>query len=246
LDLANREPRFTFEQESFGHLQTFIDKHHLSGRVDGILLDLGMSSPQLEDAKRGFSFQSDGPLDMRMDPAQSPTAAEWLNSAPEKDIVRVLFRYGEEKAARSIARAICTQRDEKPITSTRELAELVTGVLGRKFGGKNPATRTFQALRIFINREIEELDAVLPSTLDALAPGGRLCVISFHSLEDRRVKRFLRDNSRVDPALARLPVVPASAQPGLRLPTRAIRPSESEQDQNPRSRSATLRVGERC
>jgi 16S rRNA (cytosine1402-N4)-methyltransferase len=204
-----------------------------------------VSSPQLDDADRGFSFQADGPLDMRMDPDVGRSASDWLNTAAEDSIRLVLHRLGEERAAARIARAICTRREERPLQTTGELASLIESVLRRKPGARHPATKTFQAIRIFINGELDALEAVLADSLDVLAPGGRLSVISFHSLEDRIVKRFLRDNARVDPALSRMPVIPASAEPRLRLPTRAIRPDAAELEMNPRARSATLRVGER-
>ncbi len=244
-DLAGRDRRFVIEQESFGQLRSYLEKFDVFGKLNGILLDLGVSSPQLDDAQRGFSFLADGPLDMRMDPGVSPSAAEWLNTAPEKEIVRVLFRDGEEKNARRIARAICQRRQDTPIKTTRELAALIEEIVPRRQSGKHPATRTFQGIRIHINDELQVLDDTLPVALDALAPGGRLCVISFHSLEDRRVKRFMRNNARVDPSLAQLPVVPESAQPRLRLPVRAVRAGADEITRNPRSRSATLRVAER-
>ncbi len=244
-ELAKRDTRFVIEQESFGRLSDFVARQGLTGRLNGVLLDLGLSSPQLEDPERGFSFRLDGPLDMRMDPASRPSAAEWLASATEQEIARVLFQFGEEKASRRIARAICLRRAEEPIQRTVQLAELVECLLPRRPGGKHPATRTFQAIRIFVNRELEELEEALDQAAVELAPAGRLCVISFHSLEDRMVKRFLRDKSRVDPALADLPVVPQNAMPTFRLPTRVIRPGPAELSANPRARSATLRVGER-
>jgi 16S rRNA (cytosine1402-N4)-methyltransferase len=244
-NLAVHDARFLMEHESFSRLRSFLKKNGVFGKVNGILLDLGVSSPQLADARRGFSFQLDGPLDMRMDPSDSRSAGDWLNSASEKEITRVLFRFGEERAARRIARAIVTRRAEQPLESTAELAGLIESVVPRRPGAKHPATKAFQAIRIFINGELDELQQALSQAVDALAVGGRLCVISFHSLEDRIVKRFLRDNSRVDPALARLPIVPQSAEPRLRLPTKAIRPTASEVERNPRARSATLRVGER-
>jgi len=226
-------------------MRGLLEKRGWVGGVDGILLDVGVSSPQLDAAERGFSFQADGPLDMRMDPSTGQDAREWLNSAGEESIRKVLQRYGEERAASRIARAICARRGERPIETTADLAALVESVVRRKPGAKHPATKTFQAIRIFINDELEALEAGLSQAVDSLAPGGRLCVISFHSLEDRIAKRFLRDNARVDPALARLPGIPASAQPRLRLPTKAIRPGAAELERNPRARSATLRVGER-
>jgi 16S rRNA (cytosine1402-N4)-methyltransferase len=233
------------EHGSFSQLQTILQRCVPGRCVDGILVDLGVSSPQLDDPARGFSFMHDGPLDMRMDPGTGESAADWLNRAEEKEIAQVLLRLGEEKSARRIARAISERRREKPIDTTGELAELVAAVVPRQRGGKHPATRSFQAIRMHVNNELSELDALLGQSIDALRSGGRLCAISFHSLEDRRVKRFLRDNSRVDPALARLPLVPESARPRLRLPCRAIRPGAAELAANPRARSATLRVGER-
>ncbi len=243
--LAARDGRFEIERGNFRDLRELLEKRGWVGRVDGILLDVGVSSPQLDDPERGFSFRAEGPLDMRMDPNSGPSASDWLNSATEESIRQVLFRYGEERAAGRIARAICARRREGSIETTSELASLIESVVRRKPGGRHPATRTFQALRIFINDELAALEAGLAQALEALAPGGRLCVVSFHSLEDRIVKRFLRNNARIDPALARLPEVPASARPRLRLPTPAIRPGAAELERNPRARSATLRVGEK-
>jgi len=243
--LAAVDDRFEIEHGDFGKLRGFLEQRGWIGRVDGILLDIGVSSPQLDDAGRGFSFQSDGPLDMRMDPTSGRSAREWLNTARENEIRRVLQRYGEERAASRIARAICGRREEQSIETTADLAEVVESVLRRKPGQKHPATKTFQAIRIYINDELAALEAGLAQAIDALAPDGRLCVISFHSLEDRMTKRFLRDNARIDPALSRLPVVPESARPRLRLPARAIRPGAAELERNPRARSATLRVAER-
>jgi len=244
--LHQHDSRFCIDHESFGQLQAFVTRHDLSGRVNGILFDLGVSSPQLEDGDRGFSFRHDGPLDMRMDPSAGISAADWLNSAAEQDIARVLFRYGEEQSSRRIARAICLRREEQPITTTAELAELIEKLMPRRRpGARHPATRSFQAIRIFINRELDELRQALQAVPEALAAGGRLCVISFHSLEDRIVKRFVRDGARVDPALAGLPVVPESAIPRLRIPCAAIRPDAQEISRNPRARSATLRVAEK-
>jgi len=204
-----------------------------------------VSSPQLDDPARGFSFRHAGPLDMRMDPDQGISAADWLNAATESEIADVLRRFGEEKAARRIARAIGRCRREAPIETTGQLADIIAGVVARRPGGVHPATRSFQGIRIFINAELDELRAGLEAALDVLGRGGRLCVISFHSLEDRIVKRFLRDHARVDPRLAALPVVPASARPRLALPVGALRAEPDEVAANPRARSATLRVGER-
>jgi 16S rRNA (cytosine1402-N4)-methyltransferase len=244
-ELEREDVRFSIEQETFGHLRDFADRHGATGRVSGILLDLGVSSPQLDDAERGFSFQADGPLDMRMNPADQPSAASWLAAAPEREITRVLRQFGEEPAAARIARAVCREREVVPITTTKQLSDLVEGAVGRATPGrKHPATRVFQAIRIHINRELEELEAVLTQALTVLRPAGRLCVISFHSLEDRLVKRFLRDRSRVDPRFARMPRVPASARPVLRLPSPPIHAGAEETKRNPRARSAVLRVAE--
>lgn len=242
--LAAEDARLVMGHGRFSELEVWRERWGIDG-FHGILLDLGVSSPQLDDAGRGFSFTNDGPLDMRMDPTRGISAADWLNSVAEKDLGRVLRRLGEEQAAGRIARAIGRYRQETRISTTGELAAVIESVVPRRPGSKHPATRSFQAIRMHVNEELQELDAGLPQALDSLATGGRLCVISFHSLEDRRVKRFLRDHSRIDPALARLPVVPESARPTLRLPSRAIRPSAAEIAANPRARSATLRVGER-
>ncbi len=242
--LAVSDSRFSIMQSTFSRLGAVLTARGLLGSVNGVLLDLGVSSPQLDDPARGFGFRADGPLDMRMDPAGGPSAADWLNAAPEGEIAAVLRRYGEEPAARRVARAICAARARQPLSRTLELAEVVSTVV-RGEPGRHPATRTFQAIRIFINKELEELRPALEQALSALAPGGRLCVVSFHSLEDRIVKRFMRDHSRVDPRLADLPVVPAAAQPRLSLPTAAIRAGAAERAANPRSRSAVLRVAER-
>jgi 16S rRNA (cytosine1402-N4)-methyltransferase len=243
--LAARDERFDMVQGNFGELRGLLQQRGWIGRVDGILLDVGVSSPQLDAAERGFSFRGDGPLDMRMDPSTGQSAGDWLNSASEASIRNVLTRFGEERAAARIARAICTRRQERPIETTADLASVVESVVRRRRGEKHPATKSFQAIRIFINDEIAALERGLAQAVDALAPGGRLCVISFHSLEDRIAKRFLRDNARVDPELARLPQVPAAARPRRRVPTGAIRAGAAEIERNPRARSATLRVGER-
>jgi 16S rRNA (cytosine1402-N4)-methyltransferase len=243
--LAAVDDRFEIEHGDFGTLRGFLEQRGWVGRVDGILLDVGVSSPQLDDAARGFSFQSDGPLDMRMDPTAGRSAREWLNTAREDEIRKVLQRYGEERAAPRIAQAICVRREEQAIETTADLAQVVESVVRRKPGQKHPATKTFQAIRIYINDELAALEAGLSQAVDALAPEGRLCVISFHSLEDRITKRFLRDNARIDPALSRIPVIPESARPRLRLPARAIRAGAEELQRNPRARSATLRVAER-
>jgi 16S rRNA (cytosine1402-N4)-methyltransferase len=244
-ELARTDSRFSIQQESFGNLRQVLKTQDLIGAVDGVLFDLGVSSPQLDSPARGFSFQAGGQLDMRMDPASSPSAAEWLNSAEEREIVMVLRRYGEETAASRIAHAIVSSRGEQPLRTTTDLTDLIVQVCGRPRPGKHPATKTFQAIRIFINRELDQLEAGLLQAFEALRAGGRLCVISFHSLEDRITKRFLRDRSRVSPELSHLPLVPPSARPTLRLIGGATRASEQEIARNPRARSAVLRVAER-
>jgi len=238
-----RDPRVTVVHADFAALDTALEA---AGRQpDGILLDLGVSSPQLDTPGRGFSFQRQGPLDMRMDPGTGQSAAEWLAEVDERELAMVIARFGEERFARRIARAIVTARSAQPIETTADLARLVAAAVPRWEPGKNPATRTFQALRIQINDELGQLERVLPVAVAALAPGGRLAVISFHSLEDRMVKRFLRDQSRDDPAWAGLPVVPEAARARLRLVGRAVFPGEEEVRRNPRARSAVLRAAER-
>ena len=241
---GEREPNLLVEQGSFGDLRAVADRHGLVGKVNGVLLDLGVSSPQLDDPRRGFSFLREGPLDMRMDPGDGESAAQWLNRATEKDITRVLRRLGEEPDAPAIAKAICRARLDQPLSTTTELSQLVSDVKRPGARRHHPATRTFQAVRMHVNRELEDLEHGLEDSVAVLAPGGRVCVVSFHSLEDRMVKRFFRNQSRVDPALADLPVVPESAQPRLRRPVAAVRAGEQEIARNPRSRSATLRMGE--
>jgi len=244
-DLAAADERVTVVAGSFGDINAIAATHGVCGEVDGIILDLGVSSPQLDDPERGFSFMRDGPLDMRMDPTAGVSAEEWLNTTAEHDMARVIARYGEEKAARRIARAICSTRKQERISRTRQLADLIESVSPRRGKGKHPATRTFQAVRIQINNELGELQSFLDSVLTVVRVGGRLSVISFHSLEDRLVKRFMRDGSRVDPALARMPLIPESAQPVMALPSAAIRPDQAETERNARSRSAVLRTAER-
>jgi 16S rRNA (cytosine1402-N4)-methyltransferase len=245
VQLAEQDSRLIVVRGSFGDIEKIAAAQGVLGKVDGIVLDLGVSSPQLDDAERGFSFMRDGPLDMRMDTDASPSAEEWLNSATEAEMARVIFRYGEERSSRRIARAICDERQKQKLCRTRQLAELIESELPRRGKAKHPATKTFQAIRIHINNELGELQSFLEAVLNVLSVGGRLGVVSFHSLEDRMVKRFLRDNSRIDPALAGLPVVPDSAQPRLALVSGAVRPDAAEVERNARSRSAVFRVGER-
>ncbi len=212
--------------------------------LDGILLDLGVSSPQLDCAERGFSFQNDGPLDMRMDPDSGESVADWLQTADEADIADVLWRFGEEKLSRRIARAIVARRAQAPLRRTSELAALIEAAIGRREPGKHPATRSFQALRIHINRELQDLDAGLDAAHARLRPGGRLAVISFHSLEDRAVKRFIAAKARPAPGNRRLPELPAQTLT-LREVGSATRADSAELARNPRARSAVLRVAER-
>jgi 16S rRNA (cytosine1402-N4)-methyltransferase len=212
---------------------------------DGILLDLGVSSPQLDDPARGFSFLRDGPLDMRMDPDSGRSAAEWLAVVPERELVRVLQEFGEERHARRIARALLKARVEAPIATTSQLAGIVAAAVPGREPGKHPATRTFQAIRIFINDELGALDAALEQSLGLLKPGGRLCVISFHSLEDRRVKRFIRNHSQVAEPWRGLPEIPAHARPLLQPVGKAVHADADEVARNPRARSAVLRAAAR-
>ena len=215
-------------------------------RVHGILLDLGVSSPQLETPARGFSFRHDAPLDMRMDVTRGPTAAEWLATASESEIREVIRDYGEERFAKSIAAAIVAARARGTLGTTRELAALVAEAVPTREPRQDPATRTFQALRIRVNQELQELALALPQCVELLEPGGRLVVISFHSLEDRVVKRYFREHSRADTLPARLAVRARDLpQPKLRLVGKARRPGEAEVAMNPRARSAIMRVAER-
>jgi 16S rRNA (cytosine1402-N4)-methyltransferase len=215
-------------------------------QVAGVLLDIGVSSPQLETPARGFSFMRDGPLDMRMDTTRGETAAEWLARAEEKDIREVIFTYGEERFAKQVAAAIVAARSRAPIGTTGELAEIVGGAVRTREPGQHPATRTFQALRIFINQELEELEMTLPQAADLLEPGGRLAVISFHSLEDRIVKNFIRERSTADKFPKGVPVRAADLPPPqLHAVGKAVKASDAEVRRNPRSRSAVLRVAEK-
>lgn len=243
-ELAASDHRFCWYHGSFAELEQSLAAREWP-RVDGVLMDLGVSSPQLDDASRGFSFMREGPLDMRMNPEQSPSAAEWLASADEKDIANVIFRYGEERFSRRIARLIVERRQEEPLETTRQLAALVAEAVPKKEKHKHPATRTFQAIRIFINRELEDLETGLQAAVDHLAPGGRLVVISFHSLEDRLVKRFMRDLARGPKIPRGVPVTADQEQSGYRLIGKAFKASEQEIRENVRARSAVMRVLER-
>lgn len=243
------DPRLELLNGRFSELKDYATERGILGQVDGLLLDLGVSSPQLDEAGRGFSFRSAGPLDMRMDPTAGRSAADWLRNVDEKTLTRVLKEYGEERFAARIARAVVTARRSRPIDTTSGLAEIVAAAVpAGKPGGrqrKHPATKTFQAIRIFINDELNELAKALEASIDLLRAGGRLCVISFHSLEDRAVKRFMRNRSREPEAYRGLPDLPAALRPPFRLVGAAIAPSEAEIAANPRARSARLRVAER-
>lgn len=243
--LAQEDPRFSIEHCAFSEMATAAHARLWQGNIDGILMDIGVSSPQLDDAERGFSFQKDGPLDMRMNPDAGISAAEWLATAEMDDIAHVLKTLGEERYGKRIARAIVETRQEKPITTTRQLAELVDKASPSREKHKHPATRTFQAIRIFINNELEELKLALEQALDVLAVGGRLVVISFHSLEDRIVKRFFRDEALGDDFPAHFPVTVEQLNPRLKIIGKAIKASEAELAENPRARSAVLRVVEK-
>lgn len=239
------DTRFSIRQGSFAEMGQWVRESGLTGQVDGILLDLGVSSPQLDDAGRGFSFMKEGPLDMRMDPKSGMSASDWLLHGSEQEISEVLRDYGEERFHKRIARAIVTQRMTQPLQTTTELASLIDRAVPHKERHKHAATRSFQAIRIFINRELEDLRTGLQQAVEILAAGGRLVVISFHSLEDRIVKRFMRDESRGQVLPARLPIM-GDPEPGvLKLIGKAIRPSQTETDRNPRARSAVLRVAEK-
>ncbi|TCP15132.1 16S rRNA (cytosine1402-N4)-methyltransferase [Crenobacter luteus] len=243
--LAAAEPRFTIVHEGFETFARQLDRLGV-GMVDGVLMDLGVSSPQIDDGSRGFSFRFDAPLDMRMDTTRGLTAAEWLAEASEADIREVIKTYGEERFARQIAAAIVATRAESPITTTRELAGLVAKNVRTREPGQDPATRTFQAIRIYINRELDELKAVLPQAARRLAAGGRLAVIAFHSLEDRIVKHYLKDVSSADelPSWVAVRAADIPAAP-MQLVGKAVKAGEEEVRANPRSRSAILRVAAR-
>jgi len=239
------EARLTVVPGPFSMMGRHLQAQGLAGRVNGIVFDLGVSSPQLQDPGRGFAFQHDGPLDMRMDPGSGICAAKWLDTASEAEIASVLFKLGEERYARRIARAIVRDRAGQRIETTRRLAQLVARAVPTRERGKHPATRTFLAIRLLVNQELQELQATLPQAVQALAPGGRLLAISFHSLEDRLVKRFLREQARGDVFPPDVPVRAQQIRPRLKLVGRPVRPGEAEVRRNPRARSAILRVAER-
>ena len=239
------DARFTIAHAGFESLAAVVAAAFGDRRLQGVLLDLGTSSPQLDQSERGFSFSRDGPLDMRMNATAGFTAAEWLAEVDEGELARVLKAYGEERHSRRIARAIVERRRARPIERTGDLASLIQAVVPPGRGRIHPATRVFQALRIVVNEELEALRAALDQSLQVLAVGGRLVVISFHSLEDRIVKRFIATESRGDPVYAGLPEMPVTARPRLQPVGRLVRPGEAEIEVNPRARSARLRVAER-
>ncbi|GLS82190.1 16S rRNA (cytosine(1402)-N(4))-methyltransferase RsmH [Paraferrimonas haliotis] len=241
------DPRFQIVHGGFGQLAQYIEKLGLTGQIDGVLLDLGVSSPQLDDAARGFSFMRDGPLDMRMDDTQGETAAQWLQRAEAEDIAWVLKTYGEERFAKKIARAIVQDRELEPFRTTKQLADLIGRLVRSKDRNKHPATRSFQGIRIYINSELEQIDQALEGALKVLAVDGRLSVISFHSLEDRMVKRFIRRHSQGDPVPDGLPITEDQINQSKRLKPegKMIKPSAQEIEANPRARSSVLRVATR-
>ena len=243
--LAKSDSRLAVYRAAFSMLERIATEAGVSGRVNGVLLDIGVSSTQLDDARRGFSFTQKGPLDMRMNPTSGESAADWLMRAPEADIADVIHEYGEERHARRIARAITTARTTAPLTDTLQLAEIVSRAVPRHERHKHPATRTFQAIRIFINQELAELAACLEQCLKVLAPAGRLAVISFHSLEDRMVKRFIRDHARLPEPDLKAPWLEPQGTPVLRSVGKAVQAGDAEVLENPRARSAVLRVAEK-
>ena len=245
------DPRFHFHRGWFSNLPEVLAREQVD-RIDGALFDLGIASPQIDQPERGFSFRADGPLDMRMDPSRGNSAAQWIASASEAELKGVIADYGEERFAQQIARAIVAARAHEPITRTRQLAAIVAKAVRARARGdrsQDPATRTFQAVRIYVNQELQELSLALEAVLPCLAAGGRLAVVSFHSLEDRLVKQFFRRHSlpfEGDARLARLAIASdALPQPPLKLVGRAVRAVEVEVAANPRARSATMRVAER-
>ena len=240
------DARFEMIQGNFATLAAVCAARGITGKLDGVLLDLGVSSPQLDDASRGFSFMKPGPLDMRMNPQAGLSAAQWLAVAEEKEIADVLWQYGEERFSRRIARAVLATRVETPITDTLQLAGLVSAAVPKKDKFKHPATRSFQAIRIHINQELEVLQQALAASAKMLAVQGRLVVISFHSLEDRMVKRFMRDVARGPQLPKYLPIMPVETPPEFRVVGKAVMPGAAEITRNPRARSSVLRVLERC
>lgn len=244
-EVVEKDKRFVIVQDSFAHLAERAQQWGVTGKVNGVLLDLGVSSPQLDDPSRGFSFRQDGPLDMRMNHRQGETAAEWVARVPEKEMIDVFKRYGEERYAKRIARAIVTQRQQLAITTTTQLADIVSRAHPAWEKGKHPATRVFQAIRIAVNRELEDLQDCLANIIDVLAVGGRLVIISFHSLEDKIVKQFIQQAEKGSDVPSHIPVTASQLNIRLKRVGKMQQASAEELKQNPRARSARLRVSER-
>lgn len=246
-ELYANEPRVTIVHDDYANLKEHVEAKGWAESVDGLLLDLGVSSPQLDDAERGFSFAKNGPLDMRMNPQQGQSAAQWLMAAPELEIANVLWEFGEERMSRRIARKIVAYREDQPIADTATLSALIAEVVPASKKNKHPATRSFQAIRIWINRELEHVEKVLSDLFDILSLGGRVLVISFHSLEDRLIKRFFKKYSTQEPVPKGLPLrdseLPVTIK--LKLIGKALKAGAEELAENPRSRSATLRIAQR-
>jgi 16S rRNA (cytosine1402-N4)-methyltransferase len=241
----SHDSRFSIFHASFAKLTSTLISAEISGKVDGILFDLGVSSPQLDNPDRGFSFMRAGTLDMRMNTAEGKNAAQWLNEVSEQDLAEVLWKWGDERFSRRIARAIVEARAESPITTTQQLAEIIANAVLFREKGKHPATRSFQAIRIAINHELDELQQGLAAGLEMLRPGGRLVVISFHSLEDRMVKQFIHQHEQGKELPHRLPIKGKHFHAQLKKLGRALKPCQQEIDQNPRARSAILRLAEK-
>ncbi len=239
------DPRFEIIQKNFEDIEGFVVARNLSQQIDGILLDIGVSSPQLDDADRGFSFLKSGPLDMRMNPQDGQSAAQWLAEVKEYDLVTVLMHFGEEKFARRIAHAIVETRQSTTIDNTLQLANIIEAAVPVRDKKKHPATKSFQAIRIYINRELEVLENALQGALNVLSVGGRLAVISFHSLEDRMVKRYFRDMSREIQLPKEIPMMTKDLEQPFKLASKAVKPGKEELKENPRARSSVLRVLER-
>lgn len=239
------DPRFTIAHASFAELSRLVGERERVGKVDGILLDLGVSSPQLDEPERGFSFLSDGPLDMRMDQTRGISAADWVNSAAESELARVMKEFGEERFAKRMARAVVREREQSPIVRTGRLAHILKEANPAWEKGKHPATRAFQGIRIHINNELADLESVLNQALEMLAVGGRLVVISFHSLEDRLVKRFIRRHEKGDPVPRGVPLLESQLNRRLRSRSKAVKASGDELERNVRARSAVMRVAEK-
>jgi len=244
METLGDDPRFSIVQGEFAEMERYVQTWGIEGGLDGILLDIGVSSPQLDDPERGFSFMGDGPLDMRMNPLQGVSAEEWLAEAPERELTRVFREFGEERHARRIARSIVLARQKQRLETTGQLARLIEETIGRREKNKHPATRCFQAIRIYINDEMAQLAKGLGKAIKLLRPGGRLVVISFHSLEDRLVKRTIREAARPGQVRKNIPQHP-DLKPLLRPVGRAVKASEAELSVNPRARSAVMRIAEK-